>query len=153
MRRKDKEITSREWMGSVLKDAVYIELAMADKDGSPYCVPLSYGFDDGHIYIHGAQEGKKIDTLKDNPNVAFNVVAEAKLVRSSVPSDNSVQYRSVSGSGTAHIIEDISEKKAALQTLMRHYDGPTDPMPDEVLAGTMVVRIDISEMTGKNSNP
>jgi len=153
MRRKDKEVISREWINCVLKDAAYIELAMADKSGIPYCVPLSYGFDDGHIYIHGAAEGRKIETLKTNPNIAFNVVAEAELVRSDVPSDNSVRYRSVSGSGTAHILEDISEKRAALQALMHHYDGPTSPMPDEILAATMVVRIDISEMTGKNSNP
>ncbi len=38
MRRKDKEVTSRDWMFEVLDRGVWMELAMADKEGRPYIV-------------------------------------------------------------------------------------------------------------------
>lgn len=59
MRRKDKEVTSRDWMFEVLDRGVWMELAMADKEGHPYIVPLNYGFKDDFIFVHGAKEGKK----------------------------------------------------------------------------------------------
>ena len=111
MRRKDKEVTSREWMMEVLDKGLWIELAMADKEGRPYVVPLNYGFKDNFMIVHGAKEGKKIDVMKENNMVAFNVTIDAEIVRNEEdPSEFSMKYRSVSGLGTAKFIEDIEEE-------------------------------------------
>ena len=81
MRRKDKEVTSREWMMEVLEKGVWLELAMSGKDGWPYVVPLNYGIGDDFIIVHGAREGKKIDLLKENDKVAFNVAIDTEIIR------------------------------------------------------------------------
>lgn len=152
MRRKDKEITSLEWMESVLQEAEYFELAMC-RGNEPYVLPMNFGYAPGFIIVHGARAGQKIDILRENPNVAFNAVAGAEIIRCETdPSEFSMSFRSVSGTGTAEFIEDTAEKRAALQILMKHYDGPLSPMPDSVLLRTSVIKIKILSMQGKNSS-
>ena len=150
MRRKDKEVTSREWMMDVLEKGVWLELAMSGKDGWPYVVPLNYGFGDNFIIIHCAKEGKKIDLLKENNKVAFNVAVDAEIVRNEEdPSKFSMKYKSVSGRGIAEFIEDNKEKREALEIMMEHYRGPKGPITEEKLNVTAVIKIRITEMTGK----
>lgn len=152
MRRKEKEVTSREWMMEVLEKGVWMDFAMVGKDGWPYIVPLNYGFKDNFIIIHGAREGKKIDLLRENNKIAFNLSIDTEVVRNKDnPAEFSMKYRSVSGQGVASFIEDLDEKKEALKILMRQYDGPTEPMPEGVLKATAVIKIQITEMTGKIS--
>lgn len=152
MRRKDKEVTSLEWMESVLHEAQYLELAMC-RGGEPYVVPMNFGYAPGYIVVHGAAEGQKIDILHENPNVAFNAVTNEEIIRCETnPADFSMRFHSVSGTGRAEFIEDPAEKRAALEILMKHYDGPLSPMPDSVLCYTSVIKISILSMQGKASS-
>lgn len=152
MRRKDKEVTSREWQYNVLREGEYLTLALSGTDGQPYIVPMNYGFGDGYVIVHGALKGQKIDMIKANPLVCFNVVTGTEIIRNEEdPSEFSEKYRSVTGTGTARMLEDTAEKKTALQTLMKHYDGPTEPIPEGMLRGVSVIIIDIKELTGKVS--
>lgn len=152
MRRKDKEVTSREWMLEVLEEGAYAEVAMADKTGRPYVLPMSYGYDDGHLYIHGALAGLKIDILKENPKVCFNVTVGVKMVTNEKdPSDVSAEFRSVTGFGTARFLSEPEEKLAAAELLMEHYRAPMSERLVNKLRATSVITIDIEEMTGKLS--
>ncbi len=150
MRRNDREVTSHEWMMEVLDRSEWMELAMADKDGWPYIVPLNYGFGDDFIIIHCAKEGKKINLLKESDKVAFNVTVDAEIVRNEEdPTKFTMKYKSVSGRGTAEFIEDNKAKREALEIMMEHYRGPKGPITEERLSVTAVVKIRITEMTGK----
>ena len=153
MRRKEKEVTSQEWMEQVLHQGVWLELAMADTDGWPYVLPMNYGYKDGFIFVHGAREGKKIDMLNANSKVCFNIAIDTEIIRNeNEPSKFSMKYRSVTGFGVASFIEELEDKKTALKIIMNHYDGPVEPMRDEKLAATSVIKVEITEMTGKISN-
>ena len=70
MRRKDKEFKEKTLLEKVLKDTQYVTLAMVD-EGEPYLVTLSHGYDpeNGRIYIHMANGGKKLDVLRKYPKV------------------------------------------------------------------------------------
>ena len=150
MRRKDKEVTSREWMMEVLEKGIWMELAMSGKDGWPYVVPLNYGFGKDFIIVHGARECKKIDLLRENDKVAFNVAIDTEVIRDeNDPSEFSMKYRSVSGLGTAKFIEDAEEKREALKIIMEHYHGPKEPITEGMLKATAVIKISITEITGK----
>ena len=155
MRRNDREVESHDWMMEVLDQGQWMELALAGKDGWPYIVPLNYGFSDDFIIIHCAKEGKKIDLLRENNKVAFNVAVDAEIIRHEEdPTKFSMKYKSVSGRGIAEFIEDNKEKREALEIMMEHYRGPKGPMTEEKLSVTAVVKIRITEITGKvNPNP
>ena len=134
----------------VLEKGIWMELAMSGKDGWPYVVPLNYGFGKDFIIVHGARECKKIDLLRENDKVAFNVAIDTEVIRDeNDPSEFSMKYRSVSGLGTAKFIEDAEEKREALKIIMEHYHGPKEPITEGMLKATAVIKISITEITGK----
>ena len=151
MRRKERKVTDHQWMEDVLLEAQTLSLGMVAPDGRPYVVPLGYGYEDGKIYLHGAAQGLKNDILAANPDVCFQVYVGAEVLRSSVGSNFSMKYRSVTGFGKVVTLTDREEKNKALEVLMKHYDGPHTPL-GENHDRIWVARLDIESMTGK-SNP
>ena len=70
MRRKEKEITATEEIEAIIAGAVVCRLAMVD-GRRPYVVPLCFGYENRTLYFHTGAKGKKIDVLRNNPNVCF----------------------------------------------------------------------------------
>ena len=138
-------------MEQVLSNGEWVSLAISDVNGEPYVVPMNYGYSDGCLYLHGAVEGTKFSILKRNPKVCFCVVTDTELVRNENPSNFSEKYKSVIGKGKAEFLSDTEEKRKALGIFMRHYNGPTKPMPDAMLERVSVVKIKVTELTGKIS--
>ena len=153
MRRKDKEVTDRNWMEDILKRARMMHLGMAGADGRPYVVPICYGYKDNALYMHGASEGRKNDILADNPRVCFQVTLDAEVQPNDVAAKFTMKYRSVTGFGTVHSLTDPRERNAALNILMDHYGGPHVDYPEnsEMHKKLWVARLDIESMTGKKS--
>jgi nitroimidazol reductase NimA-like FMN-containing flavoprotein (pyridoxamine 5'-phosphate oxidase superfamily) len=61
-----------------------------------------------------------------------------------------MKYRSVVGYGNISIITETEAKKTGLDFIMRHYGDENEYVYDEkVRANTTVLRLDITEITGK----
>lgn len=148
MRRKEKQITDKKQMEQILAQAQVCRLAMVDK-GQPYVVPLNFGYGDGSLYFHSAPEGRKIDVLKADPQVCFEVDELVKMNKAAAACDWGVSFKSVIGTGTARILDTPAEKKAGLDIIMAHYSSRSFDYPEEMLAKTAVIQVTIHEMTGK----
>ena len=153
MRRKDKEVTDRQWMEDILKRGRMMHLGMAGADGWPYVVPIGYGYKDGALYMHGASEGRKNDILAVNPRVCFQVTLDAEVQPADIGAKFTMKYRSVTGFGVVRSLTDTRERNAALKILMDHYGGPHMDYPEgsEMHKKLWVARLDIERMTGKKS--
>lgn len=151
MRRTDREITDRIEIEEILGSCITLRLGMC-RDGVPYVVPLNYGFEDGSLYFHCAQDGMKLDFLRSNSIVCFEIDTDCELIRGEELSGFRMRYRSVIGWGHAFIIEDEAEKIRALDILMRQHRGPEGPYSDDALGLVALVRIDIDRMTGKHGS-
>lgn len=156
MRREDREIKGMEDIFSVVEKCGVVHVAMADR-GKPYVVALNFGFDrleDGLVlYLHSAYEGRKMDILKENPNVYFQMECDSELVMGTPgnPCSYSWNFASVMGSGQAEFIEGEKEKKHALNRIIQHL-GETEEsfdFPSKALAGTCVYKIVARDVTGK----
>ena len=150
MRRKEKEITNREDIENILRKSKVCRLAMVDGD-KPYMVPLNFGYSDGCLFFHCAKQGRKIDLIKKNPNICFEVDELIRLKKASLACDWGIDFKSVIGSGKAQFLEDSKEKIQALNAIMSQYSGRTFEYPDEMLEKTLVIKVVIKEMTGKQS--
>jgi uncharacterized protein len=124
VRRKDREITDRTEINSILHEATVCRIGLAD-GGVPYVVPVCFGYEHGAVYIHTAPEGKKIGLIGKDPRCCFEVDICDHIVRRERPCSWGMQYRSVIGFGRAHILEDPEEKRHGLHCIMRHYDAGT----------------------------
>ena len=148
MRRREKQVTDNRQVEQMLEQAKVCRLAMVDR-GMPYVVPLNFGYREGALYFHSAPEGRKIDVLRANPTVCFEVDELVKLNKAAGACDWGVSFKSVIGTGTARILEIPAEKKNGLDIIMAHYSGRSFDYPDEMLAKTAVIQVTIHEMTGK----
>lgn len=148
MRRREKQVTEKKQVEQILAKAQVCRLAMVDK-GHPYVVPLNFGYRDGTLYFHSAPEGRKIDVLKSDPRVCFEVDELVKMNKAALACDWGASFKSVIGTGTALFLETPAEKKAGLDIIMAHYSGRSFDYPEEKLAKTAVIQVTIHEMTCK----
>jgi nitroimidazol reductase NimA-like FMN-containing flavoprotein (pyridoxamine 5'-phosphate oxidase superfamily) len=142
-------MVSREEMERILQEETigYLGLSMA---GRPYVVPLNYGYVEGKILFHCALSGMKLDYLKANPQVCFSVGRQSGQVRRHGEGDPChVDNDSVICFGRARIIEDLAERKAALDTFNRCFQPEAKGISLESAANCCAVVIEIAEMTGR----
>jgi len=150
VRRKDKEITERHLLEDVLRRGEVCRLALFDEE-YPYIVPLNFGYENGKLFLHGATSGKKLDLIRRNPRVSFEVETDLEILTAEDPCNWSMRYRSVVGRGAAVILETPEEKRHGLNVVIAHYGKESFPFPDAALQAVAVVRVDIADMTGKES--
>jgi nitroimidazol reductase NimA-like FMN-containing flavoprotein (pyridoxamine 5'-phosphate oxidase superfamily) len=150
MLRSEKEIKEIAAIESIIGDASVCRLGLS-KDAQPYVVPLNFGYEKNTFYFHGAGEGKKIDIIRSNPNVCFELDIRAKVVEAPDPCFWGMNYQSVIGFGIAVILEDIEEKRKGFNIIMAHYSDQSFAFDDKFLNATAVIKVEIESMTGKQS--
>ncbi len=151
MRRREQEITDKKALEDILVQALVCRIGLADGN-VPYIVPVSFGYKDDCIYFHSSGLGRKMELLKKNNAVCFEVDTNVEILTEETACKWSVRYLSVVGFGKAHIVDSDAEKKKGLDALMKHYSGSADHAYDEKwLKLAVVIRIDIESMTGKKS--
>ena len=150
MRRKEKELTRRQDLEEVLLHAPVVHLGLVD-DGKAYVVPMDFGYADNALFVHSALEGRKIDVLKRNPEVFFEVELDHQVVPGSAHACRNwtSRFKCVMGTGRAVFISDPEGKKHALDVLMSKFAPGPFTYDDARVARTALIRIDIESMTGK----
>jgi len=152
MRRKEKEITNIREIEAIIHKAEVCRLGLA-VDNTPYIVPVFFGYENNCLYIHCAREGRKMDMIRQNNNVCFEMEVDTEITNRDKPACQwSSTYRSVIGWGSAFILENDEEKKQALDVIMRHYSHRTSfeykKKPVEEVA---VIKIVVAHLGGKQS--
>ena len=151
MRRRDKEITDRKAIEDIILNAAVCKLAMCDSH-QPYIVPLCFGFKDNTLYFHSAPEGKKIDMLKKNPNVCFELDIFTQVIKSAKACKWGMKYKSVIGYGKASFITDDDLKRQAFDIIMNQYANGSFAYEDARISSIVIIKVDIESMTGKASD-
>ncbi len=150
MRRKEREIKDLTEIEQILKDSKILRLALVDGD-KPYVVPMNFGYKDRALYLHSAPEGRKIDLIKKNPNVCFEVDEVVHFRKAKLACDWGVAYKSVIGSGKAVLLHTPDEKRQAFDIIMAQYSDREFEYSHSMLEKTIAIKIEIEKMTGKKS--
>ena len=152
MTRREQQITDINEIKEILEKSKVVHVGMVDGD-EPYVVPMNYGhvFEDGKLtlYLHGAVRGRKIDVLKANPKVFFEMCCDITPFEGEVACKYGTTYASIMGRGVATIVEDVEEKKSALTRLMKTQTGKNFTFEDKLTTVVSVIRIDTFEFTAK----
>ncbi len=150
MRRKEKEIADITEIEAIIKKAEVCRIGLVDDD-EPYIVPVCFGYEGRALYFHSAPEGRKIDLIRRNNRVCFEIDTDVVITGAEKPCGWSTKYRSVIGVGRAHILEDEEAKIHGLTVLMRQFGEKRSDLVFEKADHVAVVRIDIEHITGKKS--
>jgi nitroimidazol reductase NimA-like FMN-containing flavoprotein (pyridoxamine 5'-phosphate oxidase superfamily) len=152
MRKANQEIKDKSVLEEILKHSKICRLGMID-NGLPYVLPFNFGYHKNCIYIHSAPEGKKIDILKKNPLVCFEVEQQADIVEDGIACKWSTLYRSVVGYGNVQLVTEFEDKKRGLEIIMTQhgYKGKMEFETKEV-EFIVILKLKIESMTGKQSS-
>jgi uncharacterized protein len=148
MRRKDREITERAEIDKILASTNVMHLALADGD-VPFLVPVFYAYDGASMYFHSANAGTKIEILKRNPKVCFEVSIDHGVIESEQACDFEARHRTVIGFGRASFIDEEAEKIQVLDRIVARFTSKQFEYPKTNLHYTSVVRIAIDSIKGK----
>lgn len=152
MRRRDREITDKEEILTIMRKCDVCDVAFFDKK-YPYIVPLNFGVtcdgDHFRLFFHGANTGTKLRLLSENPYVGFSMSCSHRLITGDVACDATMEYESVCGNGVMRLVDE-DKKLEALTLLMRQYGVGGELVFEESEVQRIVVFIlDVEEITGK----
>ena len=146
MRRKDREITGRENIEPILKACKTCRVAMI-ADGAPYVVPLNFGYtwDESGLtlYFHSGLTGKKIDALRADPRVCFEMDTEQGVTgEGDLACRYSFAFSSIVGYGSMEFAQTNEEKRKGFDIIMQHQTGKGGwTYTDAALSVTEVMRV------------
>ncbi len=152
------EIKSKEKVIEFLSSQQTGRIASIDDNGFPQIIPMNFVFINDAVYMHSHIRGEKLDNIKRNQKVGFEVDKSLEFLPSyfSDPADASLAdtlYISVIIKGNASIVSDKEEKTNALNGLMEKYqpEGGYEPIrPDmDVLKEVEVIKIVPESLRGK----
>lgn len=153
MRRKELEVTNPNQIEQIIQQSYCIRIGMC-VDQEMYIVPLSFGYEQKEgtymFYFHSATQGRKIEMLKQNPNVAFELDCGYELTFVEDLNECSNAYQSIIGNGKVTFLEDYDEKVHALSKLMEHYH-PNREMhfKEGLVQRTCVLQLEVTNLTAK----
>ena len=152
------EIKSKERIIEFLSSQQTGRISSIDENGFPQIIPMNFVFINDAVYIHSHIRGEKLDNIRRNQKVGFEVDKSLEFLPSyfSDPTDASLAdtlYISVVIKGNASIVSDKEEKTNALNGLMKKYqpEGRYNPIkPDmDVLKEVEVIKIIPESLRGK----
>ena len=149
--RRFRQALDRAVCDRMLHEASNGVLSLVDMDGCPYGVPLSFAYDDGDgcLYFHSAVSAHKIDCIRDNCRCSFTVINQDLIV----PDEFTSYFRSVIVKGRITICDSSEETLKGLRLLCDKYSPGIDSSTEiaKCLAHVLVLRLDISEISGKEA--
>jgi len=152
------EIKSKEKIIEFLSSQQTGRISSIDENGYPQIIPMNFVYISDVIYTHSHVRGEKLDNIRRNQKVGFEVDKNLEFLPSyfSDPTDASLAdtlYISVVIKGNASIVSDKKEKTTALNGLMKKYqpEGGYEPIKPEmgVLDEVVVIKIVPKSLRGK----
>ena len=152
------EIKSKEKIKEFLNQEHVGRISSLDKNGYPQIIPMNFVYFDEAIYMHSHTKGEKLENIRANQKVGFEVDRELEFLPSYFedPDDASLAdtlYISVVIKGIGKIIDDRFEKARALNALMIKYqpEGGYEPISTdmEVLDEVAIIKVTPETIRGK----
>lgn len=153
----DRASYDRELVHAILDEGYVCHLGFV-RDGAPVVLPTLYGRVGERLYVHGSTGSRPMRMSRQDQEdpglpVCLTVTHVDGLVLARSAFHHSINYRSVVVHGVAHQVTDRDEKLQALDALVdqvvpgRSLDSR--PANAKELAATMVIRLDLDEVSAK----
>jgi nitroimidazol reductase NimA-like FMN-containing flavoprotein (pyridoxamine 5'-phosphate oxidase superfamily) len=137
---------------AILDEAFLCHVAV-DLGSGPVIIPMAFGRVDDDIYLHGAAGNALLLAIARGSDLCVAVTLTDGLVLARSAFHHSMNYRSVVVFGTGVRVDDVDEKRRAVDAIVDHViagrSADARPPTNAELRATLVVRIAISEASAK----
>ncbi len=153
MRRKDREVIDTMKIKHIISQCTCCRIGFYD-NGEVYIVPLNFGYEAKDntftFYFHGAKEGRKIELIKKNPIVGFEMDTNYALQGAELACGYSARFQSIIGNGIVSIVSEIKEKRLGLSLIMEHNTEKRDWNFDEKMVNAVAVfKLEVTKISCK----
>ena len=152
MTKREFKITDEGEIRRILDTAKVLRLGIA-VDNEPHIIPLNYGYtlENGELklYLHSAVQGNKLDLLRKNPNVCFELDCDHVPFEGKIACQCGLSYCAISGRGRAVLVEDVEEKMEGMRILMKTQTGKDFQFNERLLSSVAVIRLDVTGFSAK----
>lgn len=153
LRKKDREVTNKQEIIQIIEKCDICRIAFLDNN-IPYIVPMNFGYrydtDELVLYFHCAREGKKLDVIKKNNIVCFEMDCSHNLIPSNIACKYTMEFESIIGNGVIEIVDIDRDKLTALNYIMKKYSNKKDFLFDKKKVKlTTILRLSVTDYSGK----
>ena len=116
-------ITDKDEIEGVILQCDICFVGITEADGTPYVIPMNFGYADGEIILHSGPEGKHLSLVEISPRVCVTFCNGGKLLyqHPDVACSYSMLSKSVLCKGSVSFIESLEDKEKALLIMMKKY--------------------------------
>jgi len=151
-RRKTTFLKTLAEVEPIIKSCEFCHVSMVDAENKPYVLPFNFGYNNGIIYLHSDPNGKKIQILKNNPNVCINFTTDHELfhINDNVACSYGMRYKSLVVNGAVEFIVEKEAKIEALNIFMDQYVKDKEfCYSDPAIENVCVFIVKMTDYTGK----
>ena len=142
----------RSTVHAVLDEGFVAHVGLATDDG-PVVIPMLYARDGDRVLVHGSPASRLLRTGAKGLDMCLTVTLVDGLVLARSAFHHSVNYRSVVVMGQASKIDDLGERRAALDVLVESIvpgrTADARPPSERELRGTTVLALPLDEASVK----
>ena len=144
-------ITDKKEIDAIIAKCDICFVGFADTDGTPYVLPMNFGYKDGTVYLHSAQQGRSIDIVSRNPKVCITFSTDHALVFQHPQVACSYRMRSTSVIGWGSVVyeEDLDKKREALDIIMKQYVEREFVYSDPAVRNVKIWKVELEQVTCK----
>jgi uncharacterized protein len=137
---------------AILDEGLVAHVGLVTDDG-PVVIPMLYGRDGDRLLLHGSPASRLLRGGAKGTELCVTVTLVDGLVLARSAFHHSMNYRSVVVFGTATAIQDVGDRRAALEALVDHIvpgriHDVREPSDTE-LRGTLVLALPLDECSVK----
>lgn len=144
-------LSEKETVEDVISKSDVCYIGMIDVNNMPYVLPMNFGYDEGVLYLHSAPTGSCIDILNNNSNVCITFSINHQLVfqHPEVACSYRMKAKSAICRGKVIFVEEIDEKRKALNIIMSHYSDKSFKYSDPAIKNVKIWKVPIESMTAR----
>lgn len=148
---KTLTITDKAEIEAIIARSKVCYVGLADTDGTPYVLPMNFGYRDNMIYLHSAQEGTSIDILSRNNRICITFSIDHSLVfqHPKVACSYRMKSKSVMAWGKVQYEEDFDRKVEMLNIIMKQYSDKEFTYSEPAVVNVKVWKVAIEKITCK----
>lgn len=141
----------KERIEEVISKSEICFVGMVDTGNTPYVIPMNFGYRDGVIYLHSGPEGRAINILNRNNQVCITFSIDHELVfqHPKVACSYRMKAKSVLCYGKVSFIEDLDDKRKALDIIMRHYSGREFQYSEPAVKNVKIWEVPVDRVSAK----
>ena len=152
-RKRDRASYDRALIDAILDEALVAHLGIVEPRGQPLVIPTLHARCGDVVYVHGSAAGRTLRRLAAGAPACLTVSLIDGLVLARSAMHHSANYRSVVLLGTARLVAEPAQKRAAFRAIVEHIVPgrwpDVRPPSDSELKATAVVAMPIEEASAK----